>query len=246
MTDDIFLKRISDTVRLCEKYSSPRFSVFLNEQEQAIIKKSEYFLSNCMLFGGYPDSERRIFGVFPDWQEPTEEEFPITALKFTKKYDKELTHRNYLGTILSLGLERTKIGDILVYDKGAYVFAASDIADFAADNIGKISHCGVEVEKIELGSIEIPERKFEEIDAVSASARLDAVLAALLNISRSEAKNMILSGKVMVNHFEKNDTDYNLAEGALLSIRGFGRAEVLTFGNQTRSGRIHIRLKKYI
>ncbi len=246
MTDDIFLKRISDTVRLCQKYSSPRFSGFLDGREQAILKKSTHILENSMLFGGYDDAERRVFGVFPDWQEPCAEDFPVAVLKFTKKYDKELSHRNYLGTILSLGLERTKIGDILTFDTGAYVFAAADIADFIADSIRKVSHCGVDVERVSLSDVEVPEKKFEEIEAVSASARLDAVLAALLKMSRSDAKTMILSGRVTVNHIEKPDTDYNLSEGELLSVRGFGRAELMTLGNQTRSGRIHIKLKKYI
>ena len=133
MADDIFLKKIRDVYNLADKHQSPKFSQFLDENEQVILKKEGLF--GAMLFGGYEDAERCILGAFPDWQEPTSGEFPIKVLKITKKYDKELSHRNYLGTILSLGLRRDKIGDILVDEKVAYVFVASDIADFIKDNI---------------------------------------------------------------------------------------------------------------
>ena len=92
----------------------------------------------------------------------------------------------------------------------------------------------------------MPEKRFEYIGTVAASLRLDAVLAAMLKISRNDSKAFILSGKVMVNHEEKQSVDFVLKEGDLLSVRGFGRAEVFEIGNRTRSDRVHITLKKYI
>lgn len=244
MVDDIFLKKIRDVYKLSEKYHSPRFSKFLDENEQAVLKNDGLF--GGILFGGYEGAERCMLGVFPDWQEPTENDFPIKALKITKKYEKELSHRNYLGTILSLGIERNKIGDILVGEQVSYVFICCDIADFIKGNIRKISGCGVEIEICDFDEVSIPEKQFEYIETVAASLRLDAVLASLLKISRSEAKAFILSGKVMVNHMERQQTDFNLETQDLLSVRGFGRVEIFKIGNKTRSDRIHITLKKYI
>lgn len=244
MNDDIFIKKIYDVVRLSEKYRSPKFSKFLDETEQAIIKK-ERVLSGA-LFGGYEGAERKLFGVFPDWQEPSEEEFPIAILKFTKKYEKELTHRHYLGTILSLGIERNKIGDILPDEKGATVFVLEDIAEFIKENIKKIAGCGVDIDICDASSIKIPEKRFELIDIVAASMRLDACLGAILKISRKDAKNLALSGNVSINHLEPKSEDVKLIEGDLLSIRGFGRVEVLEIGGKTRSDRVHITVKKYI
>lgn len=244
MSDDIFIKKIYDVVRLSEKYHFPKFSKFLDETEQAIIKNDRALKG--MLFGGYENAERKLFGVFPDWSEPSSEEFPITVLRITKKYEKELTHRHYLGTILSLGIDRNKVGDILPDENGATVFVLEDIAGFIKENIKKIAGCGVEIDIQNFGSIKIPEKRFELLDIVAASMRLDACLGAILKISRKDAKNLALSGKVLVNHLEPKSEDTKLDLGDLLSIRGFGRVEILDIGGKTRSDRVHITVKKYI
>ncbi len=244
MADDIFIKKIQDIFKLSEKYHSPRFSKFLDENEQALLKKEG--ILGGMLFGGYESSERCMLGVFPDWYEPSYRDFPIKVLEFTKKYEKELSHRHYLGTILSLGIERNKIGDILVGKEITYVFVCEDIAEFIKDGIRKIAGCGVEIRICDFDEVSVPEKQFELIETVSASLRLDAVIASMLKLSRNDAKETILSGKVMVNHIEKRQTDFMLSESDLLSVRGFGRTEVFNIGNKTRSDRVHITLKKYI
>jgi len=243
MSDDIFVKKMQDVIRLSEKYHIPKFSRFLDSREQITLKSA---VPNCNLFGGYQDAERQIFGVFPDWQEADCENFPIAAIKFHIKFSKELTHRHFLGTILSLGIERDKVGDILVGENDAYAFVTEDIAEFVASNIGKIAGVGVDTSIIPIDEVVLPEKKFEVIDAVCASQRLDAVVSGLYNKSRNEAKNLILAGKVFVNHFEAIKTDFLVNEEDLISIRGFGRAVVLDIGNKTRSDRIHITFKKYI
>ena len=244
MSDDIFIKKIKDVIRLSEKYHCSKFSKFLDGHEQAVLKSEGVF--EGALFGGYPDAELKVFGVFPDWQEPEFSEFPITALRITKKYDKDLNHRNYLGTILSLGIERDKIGDILPDENGATVFVLEDISEHIRDNIRKVAGCGVEIEVQKTGDVIIPEKRFELIDVVAASLRLDACLGAILKISRKDAKELSVSGNVSVNHMEAKSEDVKLKEGDLLSIRGFGRAELMAIGGKTRSDRVHITIKKYI
>ena len=244
MSDDIFVKKIKDVLRLSEKYHSPKFSKFLDGHEQAVLKKEG--ITDGVLFGGYEDAERKVFGAFPDWQEPDFSEFPITALRITKKYDKELNHRNYLGTVLSLGIERDKIGDILPDDAGATVFVLEDIAEHIKENIRKVAGCGVDITVQDAGDVKIPPKRFELIDIVAASLRLDACLGAILKISRKDAKELSLSGNVSVNHMEAKSEDVKLLEGDLLSIRGFGRAEIMVVGGKTRSDRTHITIKKYI
>ncbi len=244
MGDGVFLNKMQDVAELCEKYHTPRFSGFLDEREQTLLLKDGLF--GGVLFGGYDDAERRILGVFPDWIEPEEMEFPIQILEFVKKYDTKISHRDYLGTVLSLGIERRKIGDILVGEKSAYMFVMADIADFICDNIRKVSGCGVDIRICKMCEVTLPERQFEIIDTVAASMRADAVLAALIKKSRSEAKSLISSDKVSVNHCVIADVDTAIKEGDLLSVRGFGRAELIRIGNKTGSGRLHVTLRKYI
>jgi len=232
-----------DVERLCEKYRSAKFSKFLDSRSQALLEIEGI---SGTLFGGYDGAERKILGVFPDWQEADTALFPISVLKISVKGGINPSHRQYLGTILSLGIERDKIGDILVCENYAYVFICSDISEFVRDTISKIGKYGAFAECVGLKSVTLPAKKFENISCVCASLRLDAIIAGLMNKSRNEVKNLILSGKVCVNHFETQKTDFVLKEGDLLSIRGFGRAEVEKIGAKTRSDRVHITFKKYI
>lgn len=246
--EKILIARINDLYRLCEKHASAKFSPFLNESEAALIKDNAINQNgfNSAFFGGFDEAERSMLGIFPEWQEAENRDFPIAVLKIDKGYNKELSHRDYLGTILSLGIDRSKVGDILVSESGAYVFVSEDIADYLIFNIKKIANCGVKLKRVDLQSEELPRRSYEEINAVAASSRLDAVLAAALKLSRKESSLCINSGKVSVNHRQVQDISYSLKEGDLLSVRGFGRIIIETFGENTRSGRVHIVLKKYV
>ncbi len=243
MQDDIFVRKIQDLYRLCEKHHQPKFSEFLDEGQQALLKKERL---GSVFFGGYDGAERCMMGVFPKWQEPQDEDFPIQVLEFTKKYDKGLSHRHYLGTILSLGIERNRIGDILTGDSKTYIFLSGDIAELVRSSITKVAGCGVSVRICDRSEVVVPEKKFELIEAVAGSMRLDAVIAAALKLSRSEAKTFIQSGRAAVNHCEVAQTDFILGENDLLSLKGYGRYELLTVGGRTRSDRIHVTLKKYI
>lgn len=242
--EKLLIARVNDLFRLCEKNASAKFTNFLNENEQSVIREEFSYNENCMFFGGYEEAERCIFGVFPEWE--TERDFPIAILKAESKFSKKLSHRDYLGTILSLGLDRGKVGDILVCDNSAYIFVADEIADYVADNIKKIANCGVKIQKTDISLTELPKREYKEISAVCASLRMDAVLSSAMKLSRREAAMYINSGKVAVNHREITDVSHMLKVGDLLSVRGMGRVILSDVGSLTRGGKIHILLKKYV
>lgn len=243
MDDGIFISKMRDVLRLCEKYHAPRFSRFLDSREQAILENNGIFGT---LFGGYDGAERCMLGAFPDFCEPCGDLFPIDVLKAMVKNGESLSHRQYLGTILSLGIERDKIGDILIDGGNAYIFLCSDISEFVKENVSKIGKCGVFLDYADINAVELPSKKFEIISCVCASLRLDAVLSGLMNKSRNDAKSLISGGKVFVNHFDIQKTDFAVKEGDLLSVRGFGRAQIEEIGAKTRSDRIHIKFKKYV
>lgn len=248
MTEDekLLLSRVRDTFNLCEKYASPRFCDFLDGAMQECIRENMYLDDNAVFFGGYDDSERCMLGVFPEWIQPSNEMFPISVVKIEHKFGAPLSHRDYLGSIMSLGIERSKTGDILVDGNTAYVLAHSDICTYIKNNISKIGSKGVTTSVCGIGDITLPERKFQIMNVVAASMRLDAVAAAAANVSRANIVRLIESGKVSVNHREITKAAYEVKKGDLLSIRGFGRAIVADTGNNTRSGRLHIVIKKYI
>ena len=246
--DNLLLAKIQDLIRLCDKYACARFSDFMDGGEIAFLENEFHFPYgyNYMLFGGCDDCERKILGVFPEWEEASKDTFPISVLKIEGGFNKTLTHRDYLGTIMSLGIERKKTGDILVNDRTAYIFVYEDVADYIKNNIRKIGNQGVKIDILGLTGFEAPKRRFKRIDAVCASARLDAVAAAAAKISRHEISSLINSGKVKLNYREINEVSKTVKPGDLISIRGFGRYILSEIGDETRKGRFHIVLNKYI
>lgn len=246
--EKLLIARCEDLFTQCDRNAVGRFSHFLNETEQSIIREiigTRVDYSTCF-FGGYSQAQRCIFGVFPAWQEVSESEFPISVLKITKKYKKTLSHRDYLGTVLSKGIERNKVGDILIDGDDAYIYIMSDIAELIAVGIDKIANVGVKVSVETPCEIVPPEPEFEIINTVSASLRIDAVVAAILNISRKNASDLIAAERVNVDHLPVSSNSYLIKPGQIISVRGFGRFVFVTGGEKTRSQRLHIQVKKYI
>lgn len=240
--------KIEDLFGLCEKYCEPRFSDFLDGAEQAAVNREVLFPYGfgVMIYGGFPDAEKKIIGVFPEWEEPSPEAFPIVCLRAEGGYSRTLTHRDYLGSVMGLGIAPSKLGDIVVGDGGAYIFLHRDIAGYVSESLSKIGRESVKISLIEDPSAVTIERKYLTVETVCASERLDALTAAAANISRSEAAKLIDGGKVKLNHLEVTKTSEPVKEGDLLSIRGSGRFIVDGFGAETRKKRLHVTLKKFI
>lgn len=248
-TDEkLLLSKTDDLFRLCNKYATARFSDFLDGAELSIIDDKTVMPFDCNIayYGGYNGSEKKILGVFPQWEEPDFNAFPIVCLKVMGGYSRKLTHRDYLGTVMALGITPQKLGDIVVFDEGAYIFIHEDVAEYVHDNLHKIGNQGVKTEVIsDLTQITV-ERKYKTISAICASPRLDAVVGAAANVSRTQASVLINSGKVKLNYRQTAEAAKPVKEGDLLSIRGYGRFLVHSFDGETRKQRLHITLKQYI
>lgn len=248
-TDDrLLIAKTEDLFVMCEKHCAAKFSSFLSGGELALIedKLNIPYGFNTMIFGGYNSAERKIYGVFPEWEEAKKEEFPITAVRFDVPKFRTLTHRDYLGTIMSLGIDRNKTGDILIDDGGAYAFVMSDIGEYIARNVTKIANIGVKGHIVEMGSFTPKEAETVERQCVCASLRVDAVIAAALNISRGAAEKLVASGGVKVNHREVTDRSGQIEEGTLVSVRNYGCFILKDTGNNTRKGRLHITVSKFV
>lgn len=246
-TDALVIARAKDLIKQCERNAAAQFSAFLDGAQQRDISENVSFYGcNTRFYGGYGGAERKILGVFPEWEEPEDGAFPISVLKITSGYSKELTHRDYLGTLMGQGIDRAKTGDIIIDGQDAYVFVCADIAPYLADNITKVGNQGAKAVIIDAGDARIPEPKREKISAVCASQRLDAVVGALCNISRAQSAKLIGAEKVKLNHRECADTSKTVAAGDLISVRGYGRFTFVSADGETRKGRLHITAEKYV
>lgn len=240
--------KINDLFTMCEKHCEPKFSTFLDGGELAYLE-DEFRIPygyNTMIFGGYENAERKILGVFPQWQEAQTEDFPISVIRFDVPKFRKLTHRDYLGTLMSLGIDRNKTGDILIENDGAYAFMSTDIGEYVERNVNKIANIGVNTHIVDMNQFIPPKPEMAEITCICASLRLDAVIAAALNISRSSVEKLISSGYVKLNHREMLDRSKQVNIGDLLSVRNYGRFILKDTGNNTRKGRLHITVEKFV
>lgn len=244
--NNILLSAADDLYNLCERRGCAVFSRFYDGGEQALLQDSRMIYGNSLLFGGNAKCERKMLGVFPEWETPDTDSFPVTLIKCTCSFKKDFTHRDYLGSLMGLGIERDRIGDIVVTEDAGYFFLHNSISDYVISNLKKIGSHGVKVSVQNINEMEYPEGKFAILKTVVASMRLDAVVGGATNLSRSKCAALIEHEKVSVNHRLTVECSAKVAQGDLLSVRGFGRFLVCSVEGETRSGRLHISIKKYL
>ena len=191
--------------------------------------------------GFFEDAERRMISFNNVYENP----FPMKLIKIqnTSKFS-NLTHRDFLGGILSIGIERNKIGDLLVDKNICYVPVYDEIENFVVYNIDKISKvvCSAEViEDFEL----LPKVNFKEEIILVSSLRIDGIICRIINISRSNAVTMIEQGQVLINYVKIKDKSYELKGEERITIRGFGKFILGNSIGKSKSGRIKMIIKKY-
>ena len=161
------------------------------------------------------------------------------------KYAEQLSHRDYLGAVLGLGIERSVIGDILVRDDGADIIVRRDMADYLLQNLTSAGKAHISPEELPLAELRVPDKCVTLFSDTVASMRLDAVLSSAFRISRGKAAGAIRQSLVFVDHLQATRPDMNVREGAELVIRHMGKVRLAEIGKRTRKDRIRITFEKY-
>lgn len=244
--DKLILSRAEDALRIAERSYSVRCVGFLNPHQRSLILKNILpgVDIRASFEGGYEDAERTVYVCRPEYIEADLSEI-IKVIKISGRDVGALNHRDYLGSLMGLGITRENIGDILVSESGAFVFVRNDIADYIINNLDKIGRHGVKTELCECTEADIPEPKTKEIKGTVSSLRLDAVLSLAAGISRARAAEMISQELVSLNWETANSASQKVSEGDLISARGFGRVRLAEVGGITRKGRTGITVLKY-
>lgn len=245
--DRLLAARVADLALLAEKRHRPMFCGFLDLREQGVFQLTLSALGekNGALFGGFSEAERQMGGIAMDKQ-PEEKEFPITALRIDIPSFRELTHRDYLGTAMSLGITRDKIGDIVVDEQGATLFVAADLADFLCENMQKVGGLGVKPKLLsDLPEVETTQ-KTEEIRGSIASSRLDCVVAELVRVSRTKADELLAASRVKVMGREETNRSRMIEEGEIIAIRGIGKFKIVSLSGRTKKGNIVLIANRYV
>lgn len=250
--DELTVSRIEDLIAQCRDGYYVTATGLLDSHEQALAKKASRNAAGVrsLMYGGYPGAERRMLVCVPSdipMADKDAVEGLLCVLRVTKpSISRELTHRDYLGSILGLGLDRSVTGDILVRDDGADIIITPEIADFLLSEYVQAGRTVIKTETVPIEELIIPEQKTQIIHDTVPSVRLDNIVSSAFKISRSKAAEAIRGGIVSVDHIECLKPDARVEEGSSLVLRGKGKAVLKELGGESKKGRIWISIEKYI
>lgn len=201
-----------------------------------------------MFVGGFEQTERKRLVIIPDYMMWDMVRYPLAYLEIQGNFHfQEVSHRDYLGSLMGLGIKREMLGDIiLLREGGCQVIVAPEVKDIIRLNLTKVHQVSVEVREIGEDQLVLPEEKIKEITSTVASLRLDAVASAGFSMSRSQMVKIIKAEKVKVNFEVETDPARTIKSDDVISIRGRGRVEIKEIAGETRKGRIKLTLNRYM
>ena len=242
-------KRLVELSRIAYTREIVTFSEFLNLNELNILHTTpkNMLLSQYKTYGGYGLSERQMAAFLPDALY-YDYQYPIQIIEISpvnRKFAEELSHRDYLGAVMNLGIERCKLGDILIEDGKAILFAKEELAGYIMEHLTRIRHTTVKTSILSAFE-DSYEPRYEELKGTVASVRLDTVLSLAYPLSRSKVTGLIEGARVFVNGKLVTSNGYRLKEGDILSVRKMGRIGYNGILSETKKGRYMVSIRKYI
>ena len=247
--EQMLIKRIKDLAYQADRRGYATFTDFLNMNEQSI------FFSNIKelpavfykLWGGYENAERKMIAFYTQ-DELLTSEYDIKMLEIkplNEKFADQLTHRDYLGALMNMGIERCRLGDIILKDNLGYVFTDTVIGEYIASSLTKVKHTSVKATLKAVETIDFTPN-YKEVRGTISSVRLDAIIAAAFKTSRSSMTGLITGKKVFVNSKLIESNSYILNDGDIVSVRGYGKFLFKGVNNQTKKGRLSATFLIYI
>lgn len=249
--EKLLFAKVLDQADFCLQKHKMTFSDFMDIAKCMYLKEILCKIPNIAftMFGGYGESERNMFGFTPDYMDISSDDFPIQLLEIKKNLkfgQSDLTHRDYLGSILGLGIDRSKIGDILLMEDKTLCFVHEEVAEYISMNLQKVSRTSVKILMVDRKESILPKRKLEQYHMTVSSLRLDAIVSAAFSISRGKAQSLIRSEKTTINWTVVSNTSFIVKEGDILSLRGYGRIKLEEVLGNTKKGRIGIEIGRYV
>lgn len=247
MSDKPLKKRFTDMLERSQKNGSFSFTDFLSAADAAEVYEIAQD-NEVSLFGGAEGTERVMIRFGNPEELGYEVLFPIDIIKVAPlqaKFSDKLTHRDYLGALMNLGIERDTIGDIVIKEDAAYIFCVEKMTEFILDNLNRIKHTTVVCTRME-GIVEDVQPTLSERTVVISSLRLDSILSKLYNLSRSDSKALFAEKHVLVNGRLCMNAAYAPKEGDAISSRGFGKCIFSAISHETKKGRIAVNVQVYV
>lgn len=241
--EELLKKRLKELADKAWRNHVYTFTGFLGLSELSCYYETERELSfiPAVIFGGYEDAERAMIRFGSVELFGYEEEFPITCLEIrplAQKFAEDLSHRDFLGALMNLGIERSTFGDIILKDNVGYLFCSETVAPFIAGNLDRVKHTPVLCEK----AGEIPAQREEDLTEVriqTSSERIDGVVSKVYKLSRSECAELFRQKKIFVNGRMCENNSRMLKPQDRVSVRGYGRFIYAQMQGVSRKGKLN-------
>ncbi|MBR5826514.1 MAG: hypothetical protein IKY78_05460 [Clostridia bacterium] len=259
MTDkEILLSRIHDKKAEADKNVMITHSAFLSVDEindSGFINIKNYNGVKAFHFGGFSEAERQViffvpecFGIsdISEYFSECKDDNPIAAVKVIKDRFSSLSHRDYLGAIMGLGIKRELVGDIITCDFGAYIICFKSIASFIVENLTRGGRGTLNCSVVDIENVELPTEKTEIRFHSVASLRLDNIMSSGFNIPRSVCGEYVNKGVVFINSVRVLKVDAPVREHDKLVVRGKGKIVLEKVIGENKKGRVHINIKHYL
>ena len=252
MNDDIEIlkRRFLELATKADNGSYFTFTDFLGLPEQSAFAEIKSKLGRCRytVFGGAEGAERVIVRFGDSAEIGYEADFPICCIKIepiAKKFADKLTHRDFLGALLNLGIERSTLGDIIIADNVGYVFALENMAQFIKNELSRVKRTDIKAEIIDtLPDVEL--YRTEEKRIQLSSERLDAAIAKVYSLSRDDAQSLFKKRLVYVGGRLCESVSYTPKENDKISVRGYGRFIYRGFDSLSRKGKLNAIVEVYV
>ena len=222
--DRMALAKVLDKAEQASGRNIPASTDFLSPQQQAqaqdLLRLAGISGASYVLQGGYEGAERQLLLFLPDWMEPESAGAPICCLRAEFREEEKLTHRDFLGSLMGMGIVREKVGDILVAPGSADLLVLEGVADFLLQSWNSAGRAKLRVAAIEPENLHIPTVQRKEVRDTVSSLRLDAVAASGFRLARGKAAALIESGKVQLNWREGVESDKVPEGGGGGAVRG--------------------------
>ena len=252
MSDELELlkKHFAELYNKADRGGYFTFTDFLGLSEQSALNEltAKFHPRSLTLFGGAEGAERIMVRFGNPEEIGYEEPFPIHCVKIeplSQKFADKLTHRDFLGALMNLGIERCTLGDVVIRDNVGYVFATEEIAKFITGELSKVKRTDVkvcEVDDVPNGELYKTEDKRIQIQ----SERIDAVIAKAYSLSREDAQLLVKKGLVFVGGREINSSSYTPKQDDKISVRGYGRLIYRGFDSTSRKGKLNAIVSVYV
>jgi len=241
-----------DQMEMTRSRNLPAHTKFLSPATQAALRDLLAAAGHPrhLFYGGFPGAERTMCVFLPDWQEEEDwletEEKPAAAIRYTFPEGSKLTHRDFLGGLMGIGIVRACVGDILVRDGSCDLLVLRSSLNIVLDQFSQAGRYRLNGKELPLAQLKPVEAAVKEIRDTVATLRLDAVMSSGFSIARGKAAELIAAGRVSLNHRECLKQDKTVAEGDVLTCKGLGKCVLKEVLGQSRKGRIMIEMERYL